>query len=147
MKPFARTPDRGAHRAVVIASQAIICLIVAAAGAYWADLQAAGPITVSWGITILLVWAVCSWWWVAGTVFDPYGMFMLSLFLFNGGQALLEVLGLNARGILEGRFDDDVLVATLYMVLLGVSFTHFGALLAARGIRKSFVARAIDSEG
>src|SRR5207253_2621437 len=73
-------------------------------------------------------------------LFDPYGMFMISLFLFNAGQALLEVAGLNAHGILGGKFEDEVLTPALYMVLLGFSFSHLGALFAARRHRPSSVA-------
>src|SRR5262249_26673590 len=44
---------------------------------------------------------------------------------------LLEVFGLNERGVLGGKFDIETTVASLYMVALGLSFTHAGAMLAA----------------
>jgi oligosaccharide repeat unit polymerase len=59
-------------------------------------------------------------------------MFITSLFLFNAGQAPLEVLGLNGRGMLAGKFDDDTLVVTLLLVGAALTVTHLGALLAAR---------------
>jgi oligosaccharide repeat unit polymerase len=88
--------------------------------------------TLCLALTVSFAWACWSWWRVNGTLFDPYGMFMSSLFLFNAGQAPLELFGLNERGILNGKFDDGTVVATLYMALLGFNFAHLGALLALR---------------
>jgi oligosaccharide repeat unit polymerase len=59
-------------------------------------------------------------------------MFITALFLFNAGQAPLEVLGLNGQGILGNRFDGETVVATLLLVSIGLSVTHLGALLAVR---------------
>src|SRR5207244_223873 len=116
--------------AIVI--QAVTCAIIVIAGTASGHLELVSPVVISWVLSVALAWSVCSWWLVAGTLFDPYGMFMISLFLFNAGQALLEVAGLNAHGILGGKFEDEVLTPALYMVLLGFSFSHLGALFAAR---------------
>src|SRR5260370_40668612 len=59
-------------------------------------------------------------------------MFMTSLFLFNAGQAPLELLGLNKQGMIGDKFDDETLIATLLLVGIGITVTHLGALLAVR---------------
>ena len=83
-------------------------------------------------VTVIFVWSLWSWWRITGSFLDPYLMFMTSLFLFNAGQAPLEVLGLNRQGMIGGRFDDETLIATLLLVITGLSVTHWGALLAVR---------------
>ena len=64
-------------------------------------------------------------------------MFIIALFLFNAAQVPLELVGLNDNGLLGGQFDNEVITATLYMVLLGLNFTHLGALLVAARRKKS----------
>lgn len=126
-------PRRQRPRNGIVAIQALVCFLISAGGAlYIHGGDASSVYTLSWALTVASVWALCSWWLVMGTLFDPYGMFMVSLSLFNGGQALLEAGGLNERGILGGVLDDDVVTATLYMVLLALCFTHLGAILSVR---------------
>jgi len=60
---------------------------------------------------------------------------------------LLEVVGLNTRGMLGGKFDNETLVAALYMVLVGVSSTHLGALLAVRNRTISSPAKWSTADG
>ena len=38
---------------------------------------------------------VCSWYTLSQKLFSPYILFMFSAFMFNGGQAFLEVFGMN----------------------------------------------------
>lgn len=82
-------------------------------------------------LLILTIWALWSWRVITGSLFNPYTLFFLSAALFNGGQAFLEVFGLNRDGLLGGRFSDRLLVQTLLIVILGLTAFHFGALLAA----------------
>jgi oligosaccharide repeat unit polymerase len=121
------------HRKSFVLFHAFICLSIAFAGSL---IPRNGEAGVAYGLcvalTAMMAWSMWSWWWMTRALFDPYGMFMTSLFLFSAGQALLEVVGLNANGMLGGRFDDEALVGALYMVLVGVSFNHLGALLAVR---------------
>jgi oligosaccharide repeat unit polymerase len=118
-------------RAIAIA-HLLACLVIGIIAVAFSRVATDSSIyALSLGLTAMLVWSLGSWWYVTGTVFDPYGMFISALFLFNAGQALLEVAGLNNEGLLSGRFDDDVLSATLYIVLLGLCFGHLGALTAA----------------
>jgi oligosaccharide repeat unit polymerase len=63
----------------------------------------------------------------------------LSALLFNGGQALLEVFGLNPDGILDGQFDSALIVRVLRLVLGGLAGLHCGAVIAlyrSRGERR-----------
>ncbi len=81
--------------------------------------------------TFSFIWILASWLWLRGTLFEPYALFMLAAGLFNGGQAILEVFGLNSGAMLSGRASPDVLAAALYFVTLCLMTTHAGALLAA----------------
>jgi oligosaccharide repeat unit polymerase len=121
------------HRSGLVLFHAFICFSIVFAGLLFEIRADSGVVyDLCLALTVMLAWSMWSWWWTTRTLFDPYGMFMTSLFLFSSGQALLEVAGLNAQGMLGGRFDNETLVATLYMVLVGVSFTHLGALLAVK---------------
>jgi oligosaccharide repeat unit polymerase len=74
---------------------------------------------------------------VTGKLFDPYVLFFIAALLFNGGQALLEVLGLNERGILGGVFPPEIVLQTLFLIILGLGSVQLGALLAAAAVRRS----------
>jgi oligosaccharide repeat unit polymerase len=80
--------------------------------------------------TATFLWMLWSWRLVRGTLFDPYPLFVLTAGLFNGGQALLEVFGGNANGILGGRVAPEILVSALYQVTLSMALLHGGALVA-----------------
>ncbi len=99
------------------------------------------------GLTLSFVWILASWFWLRGTLFEPYSLFMLAAGLFNGGQALLEVFGLNGTGMLGGRASPDVLIAGLYLVTLCLLTTHAGALFAAgRMVEPPASARPDDAD-
>ena len=55
-------------------------------------------------ILLICVWSLWSWNLFNRSLFDPYTLFLTSVALFNGGQALLEVFHLNENGILAGAF-------------------------------------------
>jgi oligosaccharide repeat unit polymerase len=80
--------------------------------------------------TLTFVWGLWSWYALRGTLFEPYPLFLLSASLFNAGQAMLELFGLNGDGILRGRVTPDILVPALFLVSAGAAFLHGGALLA-----------------
>src|SRR5262249_40667970 len=107
----------------VILAQLLLCGVLAAAGfTYRAQPTEEIVYLLSCVLAGLFLWTIFTWRRVAGTIFDPYGLFLVLLFLFNGGHALLEVFGLNERGVLGGKFDIETTVASLYMVALGLSF-------------------------
>jgi len=77
-------------------------------------------------------WILAGWFSLRGTLFEPYALFMIAAGLFNGGQAVLELFGLNPNGILDGRFPPEVLIESLFFVTLSALAVHTGALLAVR---------------
>ncbi|HEV8001552.1 MAG TPA: O-antigen polysaccharide polymerase Wzy [Planctomycetaceae bacterium] len=77
------------------------------------------------------VWSVWSWARVTRNWFDCYSLFLIAATLFNAGQALLEVFGLNPEGLLGRQFSSTILAQTLFLVLLGLAAMHLGALIAA----------------
>lgn len=99
----------------------------------WDDRLAAASLVypLSAILLALTVWALWSWRAVTGSLFNPYTLFFLSAALFNGGQAFLEVFGLNRDGLLGGRFSDHILAQTLLIVIVGLTAFHWGALIAA----------------
>jgi oligosaccharide repeat unit polymerase len=81
-------------------------------------------------LTLLMsVWWVFSWSKRAGKMFDPYFLFFLASMIFNCGQILLEVLGLNRGGILGGRFSNATVAESIFLIILCTHYLHLGALL------------------
>lgn len=121
-------------RRLCLAAQLLIVLALLLAGALASavpiDADAVLPAsTLSFGL--LASWTLLSWCKVQGTLFDPYALFLVSSWLFNGAQVLLEIFGLNRRGILGGKFSSETLLATVYLVALAISAMHLGALWAS----------------
>ncbi len=92
-------------------------------------------------LVLSFLWSLWSWRKLTGTLFDPYGVFLLAAMLFNGSKAILEIFGLNELGIevftsREGyvifTFSTDTLLRSLLLVLTGLMAFHMGALLAIR---------------
>jgi oligosaccharide repeat unit polymerase len=79
----------------------------------------------------LIVWWYWSWivFSRAGW-FDPYILFLTAAVLFNCGQPIIEALGLNENSLLRDHFSEEVSLATLYLVAVGISALHFGVLLS-----------------
>ncbi len=92
------------------------------------------------------VWSVLSWARITKSWFDCYNLFLIAATLFNGGQACLEVFGLNMGGMLDGQFSPVTLARTLYVVLLGLSAMHLGAVLAAVRAPRRAEATNVDLE-
>jgi oligosaccharide repeat unit polymerase len=90
-------------------------------------------------LTGVTIWSFWSWYILTKSLFNPYLLFLLSTFLFNGGQVLLEVFHLNENGILGdivlliGRFSDlsaPNILDAIFLVLLALISLHLGALLS-----------------
>jgi len=94
----------------------------------WNEREAIHPYCVL--ILLHAGWVFWSWKRLRGTLFDPYALVFLSALLFNAGQPLLEVFGLNEDGLLGGQFDSALLVRVLRLVLGGFVGLHCGAVLA-----------------
>jgi len=90
----------------------------------------------------VFAWGLWSWRHVTGRLIDPYTMFLTAAFLFNGGHALLEVLWLSPRGIMDERFSHETTLSALYLVALSLMSLHGGGLASAlvrRGKRAALV--------
>jgi oligosaccharide repeat unit polymerase len=72
-----------------------------------------------------------SWYIVTKSLFSPYILFFISALLFNGGQIILEVFNLNEKGILEEEFSSTTILATMFIVVIGLAVFHLGALMSA----------------
>jgi oligosaccharide repeat unit polymerase len=83
-------------------------------------------------LLIHFVWVLYSWKKTGSELFSPYPLFAASVFVFNAGQAFLEVFGLNRGGLLGGQIPESILAQTLLLVLYATSIIHFGALFALR---------------
>ena len=89
-----------------------------------------GVMTMSAVLVALLIWSLASWRILGRNLFDPYVLLLISAFLFNAGQALLETANLNSGGMLGGEFSDELLRRTLLIVAAGLAGLHTGALIA-----------------
>lgn len=77
-------------------------------------------------------WCFWSWFHVTGSIFDPYVLFMVSIFLFNGSAAFLYIFNYPYRDSLGVNFTDTVLLESLLFVILSVMAVNYGSLLAAQ---------------
>lgn len=99
---------------------------------WWFDFQSESLIyPACLFLVALTIWSFWSWQRLTKSLFDPYILFFLAAVVFNGGQAFLEVFHLNKDGILEGTFSSEILLKTLFIVILGLATFHLGALLSA----------------
>lgn len=87
-------------------------------------------------LSVLAIWSFFSWYLLTKSLFNPYLMFFLSAFLFNAGQAVLEIFHLNENGLGNWYMESDVpylssedIIDTLYLVIIGLSTFHLGALI------------------
>lgn len=74
-------------------------------------------------------WVFWSWRAAIGHWVDLYSFFFLTLLLFSGGQALLNVFELLPRGVLNGKFPAHEIRAALTFVIWCLLAFHTGALL------------------
>lgn len=107
-------------------------LTVAGVAASLADVVAEDTLPVA-GLVFaaLALWTLWSWSKLHGTLIEPYGLFLLSSWAFNGGQVFLSVLHLDGNGILGGTFSAFTTLKTEYLVALGICALHMGALTAS----------------
>lgn len=122
---------------IVILCHGVIYSVVVLFGlsVYWFDgdivLNEYSILLLSWVLLIQFVWTVYSWRILTGESFSPYILFVLSVFAFGGGQCFVEIFGLGEDGVL-GRYSLslELIIASIYMTILGLAALHFGALLA-----------------
>jgi oligosaccharide repeat unit polymerase len=78
----------------------------------------------------LTIWSFGSWYLVTSRLFDPYILFLLAANIFNGGQIVLEIFGLNENGFLNNTFSVADALQVVYIVTLAIATMHLGALMA-----------------
>jgi len=106
----------------------LIAIGLAGSGGYFDSFELTYPASVL--LITVIVWNFYSWHLLGRKWFEPYSLFLLAACLFNGGQALLEPFGLNPGGMLSNRVSPDLCAEALYLVALGLTALHFGALAA-----------------
>lgn len=92
----------------------------------------------------LFVWFLVSWRAQGNRLSDPYALFLSVAFLFNGSLAFLEVLSLKEKAVIGARFSADILLATLFLVALGLASLHLGALIGVAGTRPGQAVRPTE---
>ncbi|MFO0916753.1 MAG: O-antigen polysaccharide polymerase Wzy [Planctomycetaceae bacterium] len=125
----------GAVSVAVTMAQLLIVVLLSSFGVFSSNVEFTAEMSIQplcWAIVLMFLWSIWSWYLVTRNLFDWYLIFLTAVTVFNGGQAFLEVFHLNRHGLLDGKFSTDTLMHTLYMVLLGLSSLHLGALLAAK---------------
>ncbi|HIK03582.1 MAG TPA: O-antigen polysaccharide polymerase Wzy family protein [Trichormus sp. M33_DOE_039] len=85
----------------------------------------------------LTIWSFWSWYLLTKSLFNPYTLFLLSAFLFNAGQAMLEIFHLNENGLGNWyltldvpSLSSDTLLNTIFLVIIGFGAFHLGALIS-----------------
>ncbi|MCX6810798.1 MAG: O-antigen polysaccharide polymerase Wzy [Candidatus Berkelbacteria bacterium] len=75
-------------------------------------------------------WIVWSWRKVKKGLFNPYGLFLLAVFLFNLSYVLLSRIPGNFQADPTNIFPLDVVTSTVVVVTLSILGLHLGAILA-----------------
>ena len=110
------------------------------------EITASIPTNLSLTLAYLLFCFVavsCLWIWriATGAIFNPYGLWLLSVLAFSGGQIPLELLGLNPWGSLEFLAPTRILVETIVLVTWCVLAMQVGALLAVSPVIRATAGR------
>lgn len=88
-------------------------------------------------LLIQTIWTFYSWYVVTKSLFHPYILFFVSAVIFNGGQVLLEVFGLNEHGVLGLlKFSPSTMVLTIFLVTLSLACFHLGALFSSTNVKQ-----------
>jgi len=132
-------------RRVTLAQYGFVILIAFAG--IWYSLMGGRAETFIYPICLALVtlaaWSVWSWQYATGKLFDPYMLFFVAAFMFNGSIAILEIFHLSADNQfirpLWDTFSAETKLKALYLVTIGLATFHLGALLSLAPTKYSFV--------
>jgi oligosaccharide repeat unit polymerase len=110
-------------------------------------------------LLLMLVWVPVSWLVVTGSLFNPYTLFFIAAVLFNGGQALLDIIPFgkdfhaNDYGAVslfqinvENKFSPEIYLQTLFLVTLGLAAFHTGGLLSTSSYQRTSSRREAEEE-
>lgn len=117
---------------IILIQIIIIVLLIIFAYFYW-SLNIAAEVLIyplSIFFSILFIWSLWSWEKIEESLFNPYILFFISAALFNGGQIFLEVFHLNDQGMLQNLFSPEIILKSVFLVTLGLSVFHLGALIS-----------------
>ena len=123
------------RRKLLLTIHVIFLALVSGVGILYSTLQLDGETLLypaCWLVTLSFCWVLSTWYYVRGTLLEPYPLFMLAAGLFHGGQAVLEILGLNTEGILRGHVSADILTPAMYLVAVSLLAVHGGAILTLK---------------
>ena len=128
-----KTPDRFPPMVVLGQVIALVCLVFYSYSILGVNNPPHFLIGIG-GLLFILMFAasVHSWYLCTGQLFHPYVLFLTSVLLFQGGQVILEMLGLNDEyGLLQGRYGANELLPAILLVLICFWAFHVGALTIA----------------
>jgi oligosaccharide repeat unit polymerase len=129
----ARSPAARQRATAVLVAHA---LVLVAAAAYfqarlWGGASVAGQAeAASMALLLLCAWSILSWKMATGSIFDPYGLFLLAAIPFHAGYSLLWLLGEADPVVLSAGVSQQVLGQTLLFVNGSLGMLHLGALMA-----------------
>lgn len=136
-RPVVRSADR---QSVLVPAVLVEIVLLTLPILYRAELFPAVPLIYSacFSVTVLYITAMCSWLKLTGSLFDSYTTFLTAVMLFNGSRATLEVVQLNPDSILGLARSPEIILQTLYTVMLGIWSMHLGAVIGARSSKQRF---------
>jgi len=83
-----------------------------------------------------LTLSLFTWYGTTGSIFNLYGLFLASAYLFNAGQLFLEIFDLNENGLLGGSFSGETTLQAACLATICLASMNFGALVAVAITRK-----------
>jgi len=81
-----------------------------------------------------------SWYYITGSLFDPYTLFYISAILFNGGLLILQLLPFdyfdleNEYAIFALKLSDYTKLKTSFFISAGLALFHLGALYSLKNL-------------
>lgn len=76
------------------------------------------------------LWCIFSWWYVTKSIFNPYIIFLSSLFIFTFGQSFLKGFGIEAYPNLNSTYSlSEIQLAEIFTILC-ICFFHLGSLIS-----------------
>ena len=98
------------------------------------EIQNFDVLVFCWIGNLVILYCLVSWWKLTNKFFHPYVIFLLVLYIFTYGQAVLKSFGMsyekyNLYELFSGR---ELLQAQIF-TCMAISFIHLGALLSLRG--------------
>ena len=91
---------------------------------------------------INLMLSLVTWYGTTNSIFNLYGLFLISAYLFNAGQLFLEIFDLNNNGLLGGIFSRETTFQAACLATTCLASMHVGALVAVAITRQRRIIRS-----